>query len=291
MWTHLNREVGSGQSRAIGARGPGEKQIEIDRRLLRRKITELQRELAALESVRRRMAESRSPYFTVSLVGYTNAGKSTLLRKLTGADALVADQLFSTLDTQTRAWELPGGKRIFLSDTVGFIRHLPHHLVASFHATLEEVRTADLILHVVDASHADARLPMEAVDGVLASIGAEATPRVLVLNKVDRVADALDLVHLREGEGPVAEAVPVSARTGAGIDRLAEAVSRHVSERQQEAEMRVPATAGRLLAFLAERGTVLERRYDDGIVALRVRLGRADLARATRMLEDLGPSE
>ncbi|MGH7161932.1 MAG: GTPase HflX, partial [Planctomycetota bacterium] len=142
MWTHLSREGSAGQGMGIGTRGPGEKQIEIDRRILRRKITELRRVLDGIAARRHRMAEARASYFTVGLVGYTNAGKSTLMARLTGAETVVADQLFSTLDTQTRAWKLPGGKQVFLSDTVGFLRDLPHHLVASFYATLEEVRQA-----------------------------------------------------------------------------------------------------------------------------------------------------
>lgn len=285
MWTHLSREVGMGAAQAgVGMRGPGEKQIEIDRRILRRKIDELRRELKTIAERRKRLAQSRDPYYTVSLVGYTNAGKSTLLRRLTGADAHVADQLFATLDTQTRAWTLPGKKQVFLSDTVGFIRHLPHHLVASFYATLEEVRTADLILHVVDASHPDARLQVEAVDQVLAEIGADISPRIVVLNKTDRVGDPLDLALAGAGH---AESVQVSALTGAGIDRLAAAVERHIIEGQAEAEFRVPAGEGRLLAWLAERGTVLARVYEDGMVAVRVRMTRADLARAARMVEAL----
>jgi len=280
MWTHLSREGGTGQSSAIGTRGPGEKQIEIDRRIVRRKITDLRRELGRIAARRQRMAATREGYFTVSLVG----GKSTLLRALTGAPAYVADQLFATLDTQTRRWELPSGKLVFLSDTVGFIRDLPHHLVASFNATLEEVRTANLIVHVVDASHPDARAQLEAVERVLAEIGADGTPRILALNKIDRVADPLELRLLAQGCEP---AVGVSAREGTGVERFAREVERHIVERQTEAEFRIPAGAGKVLAFLADRGTVLDRRYVDGDVALRVRIGSADLARASRMLNEL----
>jgi len=284
MWTHLSREVGMGAQAGVGMRGPGEKQIEIDRRMLRRKIDDLRHELHVIAERRKRMAQSRAPYFTVSLVGYTNAGKSTLLRQLTGADAHVADQLFATLDTQTRAWTLPGKKQVFLSDTVGFIRHLPHHLVASFYATLEEVRSADLILHVVDGSHPDARLQVAAVEEVLQEIGADTTPRIVVLNKVDRVEDPLDLALAGAGQP---ESVQVSALTGEGLDRLAAAVERHIVEGQSEAEFRVPAGEGKFLAWLAQRGTVLERVYEDGMVSVRVRMTRADLARADRMVEDL----
>ncbi len=284
MWTHLSREVGLGAQAGVGMRGPGEKQIEIDRRILNRKIDELRRELKAIADRRKRLAQSRSPYFTVSVVGYTNAGKSTLLRGLTGADAYVADQLFATLDTQTRAWTLPGRKQVFLSDTVGFLRHLPHHLVASFYATLEEVRSADLILHVVDGSHPDARLQVEAVEEVLGKIGAAETPRIVVINKVDRVKDRLDLVLAGAGH---LESVQVSALTGEGLDRLATAVERRILEGQSEAEFRIPAGAGKLLAWLADKGTVLARTYEDGMVAVRVRMTEADLARAKRMTEDL----
>lgn len=284
MWTHLNREGGTGQSSAIGTRGPGEKQIEIDRRLLRSKVIDLKRTLADIAARRERMAASREEFFKISLVGYTNAGKSTLLRTLTGRDAYIADQLFATLDTQTRAWTLADQKRVFLSDTVGFIRNLPHHLVASFYATLEEVRVADLMLHVVDASHPDALLQMQAVEEVLEKVGVQDVPRVLVLNKVDRVEDALDLRSLANGRSP---SVCVSAQSGEGIDELTALVEQHIRETQSVTEFRIPASEGKLLAWLAERGTVLDRQYDEGVVMLRVRLGPADLARVNRMVDAL----
>ncbi|MEM8885369.1 MAG: GTPase HflX [Planctomycetota bacterium] len=286
MWTHLSREGGGGQSAAIGSRGPGEKQIEIDRRLLRKRISDLKRELEEISKRRERMASSRDSYFKISLVGYTNAGKSTLLRGLTGRDAYIADQLFATLDTQTRAWTLGNGKRVFLSDTVGFIRNLPHNLVASFYATLEEVRVADLILHVVDGSHPDAALHMEAVETVLKELDVPDTPRILVLNKMDRVEDRLGMRLLGHGEGPSA---CVSAHSGEGIDELTHLVERHIRATQSEIEYAIPVSEGRLLAWLADRGTVVHRDYDrdDGTVAVRVRLGAADLARADRMVAAL----
>ena len=284
MWTHLSREGGGGQSAAIGSRGPGEKQIEIDRRLLRRRIADLKETLENIAARRERMAASREDYFKVSLVGYTNAGKSTMLRGLTGRDAYIADQLFATLDTQTRAWTLGNGKRVFLSDTVGFIRNLPHPLVASFYATLEEVRVADLILHVADASHPDCMLHMESVEGVLAEVGVQDVPRILVLNKTDRVEDPLDLRHLANGRSP---SVCVSARTGAGVDELTSLVEQQIRATQSEVEFEIPASEGKLLAWLAERGTVLRRQYDEGNVRVRVRLGAADMARANRMVAAL----
>jgi len=286
MWTHLNREGGTGQSSAIGTRGPGEKQIEIDRRLLRRRIRDLKQSLEAIAARRERMAASRTEFFKISIVGYTNAGKSTLLRRLTGEDAYIADQLFATLDTQTRAWTLGNSKRVFLSDTVGFIRDLPHHLVASFYATLEEARVADLILHVVDASHPDALLHMEAVDQVLEEVGIGSTPSLLVLNKADALDDSLVLRSLAADREPEI-ALAVSARTGAGIDELTHAVERHIRATQSEAEFRLPAGEGKILAWLSDHGTIVQRAYEDGMVALRVRLGPADLARASRMVEEL----
>ncbi|MHC4451001.1 MAG: GTPase HflX [Planctomycetota bacterium] len=281
MWTHLNREGGTGQSAAIGTRGPGEKQIELDRRILRKRISEQKEQIHEISERRERMAASRSGFFKVSLVGYTNAGKSTLLNKLTGRDAYIADQLFATLDTQTRAWTLGNAKRVFLSDTVGFIRNLPHHLVASFYATLEEVRVADLILHVVDGSHPDADLQMEAVEQVLGEVGVDTTPRILVLNKIDAVEDPLELRVLARDRDP---AVCVSAQTGAGIDELTHMVERHIRATQSEAEFEIPASEGKLLAWLSERGIVVHRDYDEGMVKLRVRLGPADRARADRMV-------
>ncbi len=285
MWSHLHREGGTGQSSAIGTRGPGEKQIEIDRRLLRKRISELRVELKRIEARRRRMAESRDAWFTVSLVGYTNAGKSTLLRRLTGASAFVADQLFATLDTKTRAWELPGNKHVFLSDTVGFIRNLPHHLVASFNATLEEVRAASLILHVVDGSHPDAQLHLDAVESVLSQLADQDTPQIVVFNKWDQVRDPLDVRLLA---GRFETAVFVSAHTGEGIDSLVEAVQAHIERAHVETEYEVPAGAGKLLAFLADRGAVLAREYDEGTVRIQVRLSRRDLAHADRLARECG---
>jgi len=169
MWTHLERMEG-----AIGSRGPGEKQIEEDKRIIGKRIAGLKRQLEVVERQRESRAAARQQFFKVSLVGYTNAGKSTLLQRLTGADAFIEDKLFATLDTQTRAWELPGNMRVFLSDTVGFIRDLPHHLVASFRSTLAEAIEADLLLNVVDASNPDAELQMLVVEETLTEIGAGA---------------------------------------------------------------------------------------------------------------------
>jgi len=262
MWTHLERLEG-----AIGTRGPGETQLETDRRLLNRRITDLKAQLAQIESRRLRQVRSRGDAFKVGLVGYTNAGKSTLLNRLTNSDEFVADMPFATLDTRTRKWILPDRRVVLLSDTVGFLARLPHHLVASFHATLEETLHADLLLHVVDASHPDAPMQMQAVENVLTSISPHLHPGMIVFNKVDRVEDPIRL-HLlldpaREREDEV-EVVHVSAHTGEGIDRLTRLVMRQMDERSVLVEVELPAGDGKLAALVKSCGVVLEEEYLEG---------------------------
>lgn len=273
MWTHLSRhEGGIGKGGPIGLRGPGEKQLEVDRRLMQKRIDALRRELKQIKKQHHTRASSRRDYFGISLVGYTNAGKSTLLRALTGAETLIEDKLFATLDTTTRAWELPDGKKVFLSDTVGFIRGLPHHLVESFHATLEEAREADLLLHVVDASNPDARHQMQTVDEVLDDVEASEVTTITVLNKIDLLEDRMALQLIRDRKGG---SIPVSAVTGEGVQELAAEVVRFIENRHEEIEITAHPGNGRLLAFLAEKGRILEQEYTSGEeVRIRVRLPR-----------------
>jgi GTP-binding protein HflX len=281
MWTHLERLEGA---RFIGSRGPGETQIEEDKRIIARRILVLKRQLEVVEQQHRSQSAARAPYFKVSLVGYTNAGKSTLLNRLTGADAFAEDKLFATLDTQTRTWNLPGRARVFLSDTVGFIRDLPHHLVASFHSTLSEAIESNLLLHVVDASNPDAELQMAVVDTTLREIGAGGNDRLVVFNKTDAVRDRLiasALIARHPGS------VAVSARTGAGIDDLTGRVAEAVRATATTLELRVPAGAGRLLAFIEERTNVLARAYEGEHVVLRVQADPRDAARIEQDLADL----
>jgi GTPase len=270
MWTHLERTEG-----AIGTRGPGEKQIEEDKRIIAKRIVTLKRQLEVVEQQRSTQSASRVPYFRVSLVGYTNAGKSTLLAALTGADAYVEDKLFATLDTQTRAWKLPGRERVFLSDTVGFIRDLPHHLVASFHSTLAEAIESDLLLHVVDVSNPDAEQQLAVVEETLEEIGAGDNPRLLVLNKSDAIRDPLlaGAVHARHPT-----AIEVSARTGLGLDQLTARVAEVVRASQTETELRVPASAGKVLALIGERANVVEQTWQGDVVRMRVRAAARDIA-------------
>ncbi|MBA4017662.1 MAG: GTPase HflX [Pirellula sp.] len=273
MWTHLSRiKMG------IGMRGPGEKQLEVDKRLAEKKIYDLRMELAGIERRKERQVATRSDRKTVSLCGYTNAGKSTLMNRLTGSDEYAKDQLFATLDTRTRRWQLPGWGPVLLSDTVGFIRDLPHQLVAGFKATLEETRQADLLLHVADASNPHAQEQISAVYKVLEELGIHAKDTLLVLNKVDAVQDRGTLDRLL---GLYPNAVPVSARSGLGIPQLARAVSDALSRNFRDVEVETSVANGKLMAYLSAHGEVLSRQFHDERVVIHCRLAQ----------EHLGPLE
>lgn len=260
MWTHLER-VGGGGTGGLGAgRGPGEKQLETDRRLIDKRISELKGKLHEVEERRARTVSLRREHPTVSLVGYTNAGKSTLMRALTGADVLVEDKLFATLDTRTRRWKLPSFGDVLLSDTVGFVRNLPHHLVASFRSTLEEARHADLLLHVVDASSPEAERQIQTVYQVLSEIGIEVRNVLLVLNKVDKVPDPSVIDVLRRH---YADTITISAETGAGLDRLSAVVAERLSGGFGDVEIETGVGNGRLFAWLTQHAEELSRSYVD----------------------------
>jgi GTPase len=266
MWTHLSRFSGG-----IGMRGPGETQLEEDRRLVDARIRDLKGRLAEVQARKEREVKSRSDEHTVSLVGYTNAGKSTLMNALTGAGVHVEDKLFSTLDTRTRQWRLQDWGRVLLSDTVGFIRELPHHLIASFKATLEEARQARLLLHVVDASSLAAEDQILAVNRVLAELGCGDKPTLLVLNKVDRLQDRSYLDVLQKNHR---RAVAVSAVTGQGLDGLREAVIGMLKAEFADVEVEVPAANGRVLAYLAAHAEIYRQQHHDNQVVLRCYLPR-----------------
>ncbi len=251
QWSHLDRYRGGG----VGTRGPGEKQIETDRRLVQKRIQELQEKLELYERRTRLAIEGRAGLRTVALAGYTNTGKSTLFNALTGADVPAVNRLFATLDTRTRRWPVEGCDDVLLSDTVGFVRDLPHHLVASFHATLEEVVEADLVLHVVDATDEDAVERIDAVHAVLRQIGADGVPSLMVLNKVDLVRDVMHLQALLNRQPG---AVAVSARTGQGLDVLARRVLEHFQGSARRWSVAVPMAQGRLMAQLRELATVMD---------------------------------
>lgn len=252
LWTHLDRYRGG-----IGTRGPGEKQLEVDRRLVSKKIYELKKKLREIEGHRRQEVAARKECFKVSLVGYTNAGKSTLMNALTDASILVEDRLFSTLDTKTRMLHLENGRKALLSDTVGFIKKLPHHLVASFHATLEEVRQADLLLHVVDVSSPAVIEQVRSVNDVLKELDSEKKPTILVLNKIDALKDDAVLTLFR-AKHP--HAVSVSALSGQGLEELKRKIVEFLEERCVEIKLTYAATNGKLSAYLYDKGYVLSKR-------------------------------
>ncbi|HEX9351271.1 MAG TPA: GTPase HflX [Gaiellaceae bacterium] len=274
LWQHLER-LGGG----VGTRGPGESQLETDRRLARRRITLLRRRLGELSKQRatRRKSRRRSQTPTVALAGYTNVGKSTLLNALTGAAASVDDRLFETLDPTTRSFEYDG-RRYLVTDTVGFIRRLPHELVEGFAATLEETLAADLVLHVVDASAPEERMEemLAAVEAVLAEVGAEELPVALVLNKID-LADPLKRRRLANRFPGAPE---VSARTGQGLEDLQAEIAQRFAERFEAVRLLLPYEDGEKLAELYELGAPIDERIDrpEGVF-VRARLAHRDLRR------------
>ena len=278
MWTHLERMEG-----AIGTRGPGETQLETDRRLIKSRIQDLREELVEIELRKRREVQSRAEAFTIGLVGYTNAGKSTLLNQLTGSAVLAADMLFATLDTRTRKWKLSDGREVLLSDTVGFLQRLPHHLVASFHATLEEALAVDVLLHVVDASHPDADGQMAAVDKVLGDVSAERRTEILVLNKIDRVDDPIRAQLLVQGRA--GEVVFLSAVTGEGVPELDRLVRTKLDERSALVRFTVPFREGASLAALKRSAVILEESHDaETGTTMRVRIGDRELGALRRAM-------
>jgi len=286
MWTHLERQVGAGGGTTagavggIGTRGPGERQIEIDRRIVQKRMSFLREQLRQLDARRLREVRNRRDHFTVCLVGYTNAGKSTLMNALTDAGTLVEDKLFATLDTLTRRWEMGGGQTVLLSDTVGFVRDLPHHLVASFRATLEETIHADLLLHVVDATAVDAQQQIRAVESVLAELGCDESPTVLVMNKVDALEDPTTLSVLRH---QFPDAVEISARRGLGIDQLTARVAEFMRRRYVTVHVQADAANGRLIAYVNRHGHVLEQLFEDGEVRWRLRIPPGEVQRIVGM--------
>jgi len=266
MWTHLSR-----QKKGVGLRGPGEMQLEEDRRLVEKRVRDLRRELRVIERRKQREVAARNDLMTVSLVGYTNAGKSTLLNALTGSDVRTQDALFATLDTRTRRWQLPGWGPVLLSDTVGFIRDLPHHLIASFKATLEEARQANLLLHVADGSNPAATNQIAAAHEVLEQIGIQKKDTLLVINKTDALADRVQVDGLLNR---YPNAVAISARRGRGLSQLATAVSDALSRGFLDVDIESGVEDGRLMAYLAAHGEVLSKQYQNARVTIHCRIPR-----------------
>ena len=296
MWTHLERIAGAGGATGagtvggIGTRGPGERQIEIDRRIAGRRIAYLKRAIAGIDRRKVREVQARRDEFTISLVGYTNTGKSTLINALTDAGQHVEDNLFATLDTRTARWALGEGRSALLSDTVGFVRDLPHRLVASFRATLEAAIHADLLLHVVDVSTRDAPRQVAAVDQVLKELGCERTPTLHLLNKCD-VADDDSIIQVLERH--LSPTIRISATTGLGLDVLVERVRERLTRGTIDATIRVPLRDGRLIAQIDQKATVLDRRYGPACIEMDVCIDPTHLDQLVGrhpMLEIVSPS-
>jgi GTP-binding protein HflX len=266
MWTHLSRIRGG-----IGLRGPGETQLETDRRMIRKKIQYLRDKLREVERHRTTMRQGRQPMLGVALVGYTNAGKSSVLRGLSGVhEIVVEDRLFATLDTLSREVELGGGTRVRVTDTVGFIRKLPHHLVASFRATLEEARAADLLLHIVDASHPEAEDQIQVVDQVLAELEMEDTPVRLVFNKMDLVPEPAEYARRVRELHP--DALLVTTMRTDGLEPLKGLLREEAERLRPPVRVLVPLSDGAALARLYRQGEVLRCDQVDGDYAVTVRL-------------------
>ncbi len=255
MWGHLVRQNASGGKSPIGTRGPGETQLETDRRHIRRKIQKLEKEIDEVKRIRATQRKKRvdNEMKLVCIVGYTNAGKSTLLNSLTGAGIQARDRLFDTLDPTTRAMELPDGRRVLISDTVGFIRNLPHHLVDAFRATLEELTYADILIHVIDASDEQWELQAEVVEKLIGELGASETPRITVFNKVDKLPE----VMLPRQSG----AVYCSALKGMGLDALQARITEILGEGTKKVTFVLPYADGHVLQTLYRDANVLRADY------------------------------
>jgi GTP-binding protein HflX len=275
----LSRQMGGGKGGGLATRGPGETKIETDRRRIREKMAKMRREIADMKTGReiKRQERKRNKVPSVAIAGYTNAGKSSLLNRLTGAGVLVENSLFATLDPTVRRAETPSGRLYTLADTVGFVRHLPHHLVEAFRSTMEEVGESDLILHVVDGSHPNPEEQLAAVREVITDVGATRVPEIVVINKAD-AADPLTLQRLMRIEK---RSIAVSARTGQGIDELLALIDNELPRPSVEVEALVPYTLGKLVARAHTEGEVISEEHTPEGTLLKVRVHEelaADLA-------------
>ncbi|MBM2835349.1 MAG: hflX [Candidatus Brocadiaceae bacterium] len=277
MWTHLSRIEGG-----IGTRGPGEKQLEVDKRIVSKKIHDLRKKLHEIEKRQERLVASRKEFFTVSIVGYTNAGKSTLMNALTEIDTFVEDKLFATLDTKTSVCKLENGKKFLVSDTVGFIKKLPHHLVSSFKATLEESRHADLLLHVADTSSTVIHNQIESVNTVLKELGCDKKPTIMVFNKIDAVKEEAVIPLLRSR---YKDCVMISAKTHQGIEDLKRKIIEMLEKNFIDVELSCSTANGKLIAYLHEHAHIVSSRFDDERATFHL-LMEDKLLQKLRMLDD-----
>jgi len=286
MWSHLDSVAGAGGGTTagivggIGTRGTGEQQLEIDRRLVSKRITELKHKLENIDKRRIREIDGRRGLYKICIVGYTNAGKSTLLNALTDAGVVVEDRLFATLDTRTRKWAAASGVEVLLSDTVGFIKNLPHQLVASFKATLEEAINADLLLHIIDVSNPEALKEVESVNIVLAEIECGEKPMLKVFNKVDALKKIGELEMLQT---LFPDAVCISAKTGYGLERLSEIITEKYKGGEALVRVMSSQSNGKVQSFLRAHGKIIGEVYCDGNVVIDARLGRNQLVGLKRL--------
>lgn len=274
MWGHLTGEQGG-----VGFRGPGEKQLEMDKRMIGKRIKDLKRRLSEIRERKEREVSSRADIHTVALVGYTNAGKSTLFSRLTESETLIADKLFATLDTKTRPFQVRSRLRGVLSDTVGFIDHLPHRLVESFHATLEEVLQAELLVHVVDVAGEDPLKHYESVMEVLKKIGCHERPMIVALNKID----AVDRPNLPYFLSRLPNAVGVSSLTGEGIESLRHRMAEFLTRQDGDCVVTSPFDDGKFIAALEARASDLTKTVEDDHLKLTLRISKDRLRQAMRM--------
>ncbi len=286
MWSHLDSVAGAGGATAAGAvggvgtRGTGEKQLEIDRRLVSKRITELKRELTNIDKRKVREIDGRRGLFKICLVGYTNSGKSTLLNTLTDAEVFVEDRLFATLDTRTRKWSPAKGVEVLLSDTVGFVKNLPHQLVASFKATLEEAVNADLLLHIIDVANPEALKQIGSVNNVLKEIDCGEKPVLEIFNKVDVVREIGDLEILQT---LYPDAVSISAKTCYGLEELSEAVTARYKGNELVLRVVSSQSNGKVQSFLRAHGRIINEQYQDSSVLIEASLGRNQLPGLKRL--------
>lgn len=281
-WSHLERQKGG-----IGLRGPGETQLETDRRLLRERMKQLEKRIEKARKQRElgRRGRKKTDLPTITIVGYTNAGKSTLFNALTTAEVYVEDRLFATLDATLRRVHLPGAGPVIFADTVGFIRHIPHDLVAAFRSTLEETREADLLIHLVDVADPLRLEKMEDVQQVIAEVGADKVHQLLVMNKIDLLDPPVE-PHIDWDENGRATRVWISAKQGLGLDLLQQAVASHFKGRYHHVKVRLPHTAGKLRAELYELGQVLSEAFDEqGRPVLEIRLTEAQYQRLQQLAD------
>ena len=288
MWTHLSRlGTGAGGTAGVSAgraggvvRGPGETQLQIDRRLIHAQISRVKKALQKVEKHRRVQRKQRQEMINVSLVGYTNAGKSTLFNALTSENRLAEDKLFATLDPTTRLLDLPDNQRVLLSDTVGFLKKLPHHLVASFKATLEEVAEADLLLHVVDVSHPEAVSQIDAVDEVLKELGALERPTLMLFNKIDLLEEE---GHIQLFQSKYPDSLAISAQNGVGLEALKDLLTERFSIQDVDVSLALSYQDGKALDYLYKHGEVLDTDYQGESICVKAKLSQRYLKALERL--------